>query len=272
VLKEEGMGRMYKVVFVDDEPWVIVDILHSIPWERLGFEVTGHYNRAWEAKEIIVQTRPHLVFVDINMPVMNGFELIRRCREEGCGASFVILSGYSDFEFAKQAIREEVLDYCLKPVDPAVMIKTLDYIRLRLDNQESGKKTAAEKSGNSPEDTVYVSENEERFNRILAYIKSNYNTKLSLQELSEHFFLNKNYICFLFKKFTGNRFSNYLANLRIEKSKELLKTTNMPLQMIAEKAGFMDIYYFSKVFKSMIGIPPHKYRVETQKEADVDRP
>lgn len=254
---------MYKVVFVDDEPWVIIDILHSIPWERLGFEVAGHYNKAREAKEIIVQTKPHLVFVDINMPVMNGLELIHRCREEGCGASFVILSGYSDFEFAKQAIREEVLDYCLKPVDPAAMIKTLDYIRLRLDNQESGS---------SPENISYVAENEERFNRILSYIKSHYNTKLSLHELSEQFFLNKNYICFLFKKFTGNTFSNYLVNLRIEKSKELLRTTNMPLQLIAEKTGFMDIYYFSKVFKSVSGIPPHKYRVQTQKEAEVGRP
>lgn len=206
------------------------------------------------------------------MPVMNGFELIRRCREEGCGASFVILSGYSDFEFAKQAIREEVLDYCLKPVDPAAMIKTLNYIRLRLDKQESGETAAAEKSGNSPEDTVYVPENEERFNRILLYIKSHYNTKLSLRELSEQFFLNKNYICSLFKKFTGNTFSNYLVNLRIEKSKELLRTTNIPLQLIAEKTGFMDIYYFSKVFKSMSGIPPHKYRVQIQKEAEVDRP
>ncbi|MDR0709832.1 MAG: response regulator, partial [Spirochaetaceae bacterium] len=231
---------MYKVVFVDDEPWVIIDILHSIPWEKLGFEVAGHYNKAREGKEKIVQTKPHLVFVDINMPVMNGFELIHQCREEGCGASFVILSGYSDFEFAKQAIREEVLDYCLKPVDPSAMIKTLNYIRLRLDNQESGKTVRAEKPGNFPEESAYVPESRERFNRILAYIKSHYNTKLSLQELSEQFFFNKNYICSLFKKFTGNTFSNYLVNLRIEKSQELLRTTNIPLQLIAEKTGFMD--------------------------------
>ncbi|MDR3173815.1 MAG: response regulator [Treponema sp.] len=262
---------MYKVVFVDDEPWVIIDMLHSIPWERLGFEVAGHYNKAREAKEIIVQTKPHLVFVDINMPVMDGFELIRRCREEGCGASFVILSGYSDFEFAKQAIREEVLDYCLKPVDPAAMIKTLDYIRLRLGDQTSGKTAAAEKSGGLPEDTPYVPEKEKRFNRILAYIKSHYNTKLSLRELSEQFFLDRNYICSLFKKFTGSTFSNYLVNLRIEKSKELLRATNMPLQLIAEKTGFMDAYYFSRVFKSSSGMPPHKYRVQTRKEAEVDR-
>ncbi|MDR3173817.1 MAG: response regulator [Treponema sp.] len=249
---------MYRVLFVDDEPWVIIDILHSIPWGKLGFEVIGHYDKPREAKEAILAQKPHLVFVDINMPVMNGFELIRACREGGCDSAFVILSAYSDFEFAKQAIKAAVLDYCLKPVNPVSMIAVLDDIRKQLDERESVKK--AEEAAEQEILGVPAVSNE-RFDQILKYVTSNFNTKLLLQEIADEFGFSKNYICFLFKKYTGHTFSNYVTAMRIEKSKELLKTTKLPLYVIAENTGFMDYYYFSRVFKSVCGMPPHKYRV-----------
>jgi YesN/AraC family two-component response regulator len=261
-------GAPYKVLFVDDEPWVIIDILHNIPWQRLGFDVIGHYERPGKAKEAILAKKPHLVFVDINMPVMNGFELIRQCREEGSDTAFIILSAYSDFEFAKQAIRAAVLDYCLKPVNPGAMIKTLEEIKSRLHEKEAagrgGEEAEKKNAGGSP----YVPENEARFNHILSYIKSNYQKKLSLPELAEQFAFNKNYICYLFKKFTGGTFSNYIINLRIEKSKRFLEATGLPLRIIAEETGFMDSFYFSRVFKSVCGIPPHRYRLLKGKDAE----
>ncbi|MDR0450891.1 MAG: response regulator [Treponema sp.] len=251
----------YKVLFVDDEPWVIIDILYSIPWERLGFEVIGHYEKPRKAKEAILTGKPHLAFVDINMPVMNGFELIRQCREEGSDTAFVILSAYSDFEFAKQAIRAAVLDYCLKPVNPGTMVKMLEEIKCRLHEKEAAGREEGEAGKEGSGGPAYVPENEERFNRILSYIKSNYQKKLSLPGLAEQFAFNKNYICYLFKKFTGGTFSHYIINLRIEKSKRLLETTSFPLRVIAEETGFADTYYFSRVFKSVCGVPPHTYRL-----------
>jgi YesN/AraC family two-component response regulator len=249
---------MYTVLFVDDEPWVIIDILHSIPWEKLGFEVIGHYDKPRKAKGVILAQKPHLVFVDINMPVMNGFELIRACREAGSDSAFVILSAYSDFEFAKQAIKAAVLDYCLKPVNPVAMIAVLEDIRAQLDERESVKK--AEEAADRENAGVPPLSNE-RFGHILQYVRSNFNTKLLLQEIADEFSLSKNYICFLFKKHTGGTFSNYITAQRIERSKELLETTELPLYAIAEDAGFMDSYYFNRVFKSACGVPPHKYRV-----------
>jgi YesN/AraC family two-component response regulator len=255
---------MHSVLFVDDEPWVIVDILHSIPWEKLGFEVIGHYDKPREAKDAILAQKPQLVFVDINMPVMNGFELIRRCREEGSDSAFVILSAYSDFEFAKQAIKAAVLDYCLKPVNPASMIAVLEDIRTQLDERESVKR--AEEAADRENAGVPPFSNE-RFGHILEYVASNFNTKLLLQEIADKFSLSKNYICFLFKKHTGDTFSSYITALRIERSKELLETTELPLYIIAENTGFMDSYYFNRVFKSACGVPPHKYRVMMKNRA-----
>ncbi|GHV48367.1 hypothetical protein AGMMS49546_38860 [Spirochaetia bacterium] len=255
---------MYKVLFVDDEPWVIIDIMRNIPWKELGFDVIGYYEKAREALDAIIAEKPHLVFVDINMPAMSGFELIRRCREADSFSEFIILSAYSDFEFAKEAIRAAVLDYCLKPVNPTAMINMLKDIKIRFDKKEIIADIAHE--------TAYISEGESRFNCILSYVKTHYNTKVLLQVLSEEFFYNKNYICHLFKKYTGNTFSNYLVNLRIEKSKELLEFGDMPMQIIAEKTGFMDCNYFNKVFKTICGIPPHKYRVQAKQRQEINEP
>jgi two-component system response regulator YesN len=258
---------VYKVLFVDDEPWAIIDILHSIRWENSGFEVIGHYEKPREAKGVILSEKPHLVFVDINMPVMNGFELIRQCREDGSEAAFVILSAYSDFEFAKQAIKAAVLDYCLKPVNPAALTKMLEEIKAQLDEKEAIKNAEEEAEKKIRSEAPNAPVTDERFSRILDYVKNHFKEKLLLQELAEQFAFNRNYICYLFKKNTGNTFSNYIIRLRIEKSKEFLETTNLPLRVIAEETGFMDCYYFNKVFKTTCGIPPHKYRVQIKNKA-----
>jgi two-component system response regulator YesN len=267
---------MYTVLFVDDEPWVIVDILHSIPWEKLGFKVIGHYEKPREAKGVILSQKPHIVFVDINMPVMNGFELIRQCREEGYEGAFIILSAYSDFEFAKQAIKAAVLDYCLKPVNPEAMIKVLEETKIHLDEKEAVRLAEHEAeaspsgvpdgapSGAPSGDEEYISYSEERFNRVLDYVKSHFNTRLLLSELAEQFSFSKNYICFLFKKYTHTTFSNYITHIKIEKAKQLLEHTDMPLQLIAQETGFMDVYYFGRVFKIASGVPPHRYRIQAK--------
>jgi two-component system response regulator YesN len=254
-------------MFVDDEPWVITGIINNVPWKTLGFEVAGYYNKSREAKEAILSTGPHIVFVDISMPVMNGLELIHQCRQEGNDAAFVILTAYPDFEFAREAIRESVLDYCLKPIHPAAFIKTLERIRTLLEQKESPPKGKNKTAETSEEQPGYVPENKERFNRIISYINSHYAEKIFLRELAGEFCFNKNYICFLFKRYTGNTFSHYILNRRIDESKKLLESTNLPLRVIAEKTGFSDNCYFNRVFKAICGISPHQYRLKMEKNS-----
>jgi two-component system response regulator YesN len=256
---------MHKVIFVDDEPWVIVDIIDSIPWKQLGFEVIGYYESPLEALGAIRTQEPDLVFVDINMPEINGFELIHRCRENDSDALFVILSAYSDFEYAKRAIRSAVLDYWLKPINPPIIIKSLEEMKTRLDERASIKQAEKEAETAFSERPAGESEQEERFNKILDYVKSNFNKKLLLQELAELFNFNKNYICYLFKKYTGNTFSAYIIRQRAEHAKFLLETTAHPLRVIAEESGFIDCYYLSKIFKAAYGVPPNKYRRQLKK-------
>jgi len=246
---------MYKVMFVDDEPWAIIDLMHTIPWEDIGFTVAGYCDKPTTAINEILSVKPDIVFTDIRMPVWDGFELIKRCRESGAESEFIILSSYSDFLLTKQAIKTAVLDYCLKPVNPTAMIEMLTEMRTILDDKYAGQPLQAEED-------IQEENHTERFNDILDYIKENYHHKLALTHLANHFHFNKNYICHLFKKHAKTTFITYLTQLRIDAAKELLRDSSLSQVEIAASVGFSNCYYFNKVFKAECGYTPAQYRIE----------
>ncbi|WP_438444146.1 response regulator transcription factor [Gorillibacterium sp. sgz5001074] len=98
------------------------------------------------------------------------------------------------------------------------------------------------------------------FNRMIAYIDRHFDQKLYLKDLSGQFFINQVYCCQLFKKNLGRTFSEYVSELRLKKARELLKQTELSIEEIAIKAGYVDYYYFNKVFKKHCGMTPTKFR------------
>ena len=101
---------------------------------------------------------------------------------------------------------------------------------------------------------------------IIKYINNNYDNDISLQTVSDEFFISKNHISTLFKKETGFGFNEYLTVIRIKNSEHLLITTNMSISKIAFACGFQDSNYFSSVFKKANGVTPLKYRKENSKK------
>jgi two-component system, response regulator YesN len=98
------------------------------------------------------------------------------------------------------------------------------------------------------------------FNRMIAYIDGHFEEKLYLKDLSAQFYINQVYCCQLFKKNLGKTFSEYVSELRIRKARELLKLTDLSIEEIAIEAGYVDYYYFNKVFKKHCGMTPTKFR------------
>ncbi len=115
---------MNRVVLVDDEVYARQGLKNLIDWEQCGYQVCDEAENGEEALDIIRSTSPDLIITDIRMPVLDGLELIRSVREGGnSGAKFIIISGYSDFKYAQQAIKFGVQDFILKPIDE-VELKT----------------------------------------------------------------------------------------------------------------------------------------------------
>jgi two-component system response regulator YesN len=98
------------------------------------------------------------------------------------------------------------------------------------------------------------------FSQMVKYIDNHFQSRLYLKDLSAQFFINQVYCCQFFKKNLGKTFSEYVTELRVKKACELLKHTELSIEEVATKVGYVDYYYFNKVFKKQCGITPTKFR------------
>ena len=116
---------MYRVIIVDDEPVIRRGLRETIEWDALGLEVAGEAADGIEALKLIRETRPEILITDIRMPEMDGIELIREVKKLDLNIKITILSGYSDYDYLKAAIRLGVDNYLLKPIDNDELISNL---------------------------------------------------------------------------------------------------------------------------------------------------
>ena len=117
---------MYRIILVDDEPLILAGIASLIQWESLGCTLVGKATNGPNALELIRETQPDIVITDIRMPVMDGLELIGRCREEGMEFSFIVLTNLEEFHLARQAVRLGAVDYLVKlDLSPDSLISAL---------------------------------------------------------------------------------------------------------------------------------------------------
>lgn len=116
---------MLKVLIVDDEHIVREGLKSIISWKDHGFEICGEGIDGKDAVNKINELDPDLVLIDIKMPGMYGLDVIKQVREAGYKGRFVILTGYSDFDYAKSAIRLGVDSYLLKPIDEDELIEAV---------------------------------------------------------------------------------------------------------------------------------------------------
>lgn len=123
---------MYKLIIVEDENIVRSGLEHGTDWAGLGFEVAGTATNGIEALKLVEQCNPDVVLTDIRMPDMNGIELMRILRNQYADVEIVILSGYSDFEYARSAVKYKAYEYLTKPIDEQELIKTFQSIKQKI--------------------------------------------------------------------------------------------------------------------------------------------
>lgn len=130
---------MLKIFLAEDEVVVHETIKRMIPWEELGFELVGEAADGEMALPLLIRQQPDLLITDIKMPFMDGLTLARLAKKEIPGLKVVILSGYDDFNYAKQAIGIGVEDYLLKPITKNALIERLSEIRSRYEHEKTQK-------------------------------------------------------------------------------------------------------------------------------------
>lgn len=119
---------MYKLLLVDDEIIIREGIEKMIPLERYGIQIMGGCSNAFEALDYMLDEMPDILICDIKMPKMDGLELIRKAKSLYPNIQTIVLSGYDEFEFAREALKLGVKEYLLKPCEKSELLSALERV------------------------------------------------------------------------------------------------------------------------------------------------
>lgn len=127
---------MYKVLIADDELIIRQGLRYILDWHELGYEIIGEEANGSDALHSIMTKKPDLVLLDIRMPQMLGIDVVKHARDQGYQGKFIILSGFTDFEYAQAAIRYGVDYYLTKPIDEDELLRTVQEISSNLSEEK----------------------------------------------------------------------------------------------------------------------------------------
>ena len=236
------------MLLVDDEIMIREGFKRLFDWEAHDCLIVGEAADGMEALAQIDNLQPDIVIMDINIPIMNGLKVIQLSRIKHPNTAFVIVSGYDDFSYCREALHLQITDYILKPVNYEEFGTCIDNLKISLFEQRVSAEDSPEK------------QEERTISGITRYLQEHLAEEMSLSVLAEEFHLNPQYISQLFKNEIGVNFLSYLTNIRMEKAKKLLLSTSLSIAEVAEQSGYGDYRVFTKVFKKNEGITPSQYR------------
>ena len=233
---------MIRAVICDDEKAALNIIRHFIEAEMLPIEIAGTAENGRDAWNLIQREKPDLVFMDIHMPYMNGFEIIQKMKD----SKVIIITAYDSFEYAQKALRLGAVDIILKPIE---------FQQLR---QAIARAVGWNFTGNEVVD------------QTLAYLYEHYNDKIDLETLARQIFCSESHLARSFKKYTGMTVVSFVHKIRIEKSRHMLKEEGLSVKEAAERAGYQNLNHFYKYFKQYTGMTPAAYMKKNGSRTAID--
>ncbi|MDY4490438.1 MAG: response regulator [Candidatus Faecousia sp.] len=249
--------KKLRVLLVDDEIMIREGFKRLFDWEAHNCQVVGEAADGMEALAKIDTLDPDIAIMDINIPIMNGLKVIQLSRIKHPDTAFVIVSGYDDFSYCREALRLQITDYILKPVNYEEFGACIDNLKIALFQRQSPK---------------HQDRQEERtITLITRYLQEHLAEEISLSILAEEFHLSAQYISQLFKSEIGVGFLAYLTNIRMEQAKKLLLSTPLSIAEVSEQSGYGDYRVFTKVFKKSEGITPSQYRRDFLEDAGISK-
>ena len=257
---------MYKVMIVDDEPIIVEGLSRSIAWDKWNCKVVATAHDGLEGKKSIEEYRPDIIFMDINMPEMDGLSMIAAIKSQFPNLQICVLTGFRDFEYAREAIRLGVTRFLLKPSNMDELEEAISAMCANLKKkaitgeEETASSENSEGQAAADEDKKESASSSFIVKNALTYIEENYKQKLTLGEVAEKTYVSQWHLSQLLNRHTGQSFSDILNHTRIEHAKELLKDPSLRIGDISEQVGFLDLAHFSRVFKKQEGVSANEYR------------
>ena len=241
-----------KLLIADDEDTIRNGIakyiqLHTDRFDKIYLAANGR-----EAVDIIFRDKPDIMFLDVQMPLLDGIEVMQEAKRADILPYTMILSAYDEFKYCQQALRLGAKEYLLKPVRSSDILQMVN-------------RAADELFGTHEETRGEAAEEKNRLvESAREYMEEHYYENLMQADVAQRVGISAGYLSTLFQKQLSVGFVDYLNEIRIEHACTYLRQNYLKTYEIAYKVGFKDEKYFSKVFKKIKGQSPSEYRKMNQ--------
>lgn len=281
----------YTVIIVDDEESIRHGMVHYVDWKAMGFIVEQAFEDGRDALEYLGNHSVDVVLTDIKMADISGLKLSEYLYKNHPETAIIIMSGYRDFEYAKQAITYNARDYLLKPVEIDQLKRTFSTLHAEITERKSLSnlkqllpmydellfKSLVEKKPESDHeleilitdliksgDTIEQETTKDDYiqaiiQKACSYIDNNLSRDISLEDVANHVHLSSVYFSRFFKEHNGKNFIIYLTEVRMQRAKELLDSREHRIQDISIMVGYQSSKYFTRVFKKRYGVTPTEH-------------
>lgn len=240
---------MYKVLVADDEQLIRSAICRLLSGFSDRIEKVISAEDGLDALFKVKEEAPHIVIFDINMPFLNGLDAIRKLRQENPDVIIIIVSGYSRFEYAQEAIKNKVFSYLLKPIQEDEFRETIAAALASLETDAPAPAEPAPTAGDLSK-------------QIILYLEGAYSDPdLDVNSVCDYFYTSSSTLTRLIKKETGMNFSDFLTKIRMNNAIRLLaEGERYNIKEISARVGFSSQHYFSRAFKNFTGLSPKQYK------------
>lgn len=253
------MQRLSVLVIADDEN---AGLYRSLPLKGERIEQCP----LKDAVDCLSREKAELIMLDCGYRVWTGLSLMRQIKETYPDVPVIFLTDMSSEDAAINAFKMGAREYFKKPVNILELRRTLERIL--------GIKRAAEGClvpGAGAQSALCVksvtSEKPQNILDVIVFVEANLWSPLELEGLAEKAHLSKYHFCRIFKRHIGMNPMKFVAALRIERAKELLKKNDIPVSSVANEVGFKDLSNFIRQFKKVTGVTPTTYRGKARSEA-----
>ncbi|MCR5031361.1 MAG: response regulator [Lachnospiraceae bacterium] len=261
------MKPEFSVCFAEDEPLMRSYISNNLSQIHGDYYVKDVASNGEEALKLLDDHTYDLFITDIKMPLVSGLEVVKKMRKTGSELPVLLLTGYDDFAYAKEAIKLGVMEYILKPLNDQEMHDALEKIKEHICERRN---TVVLPDDSTPNEitqlilsrfTASAQGDDSLAQKAVDYISAHYTENISQGEVADALGVSPSYLSGIFHEETGESYSRFITRLRMTQAAVLLRTEqNLPIREIAQQVGYFSEKHFMSVFKTFYGITPSEYR------------
>lgn len=259
---------MTTLMIADDEH-LIRQGLTSLDWGAIDVKVVGAASNGIECWDMVQELKPDILLTDIHMQGYKGTDIARMVKEHHLLTKIIFLTGYRDFEYAREAVELGIVSFVLKPSDPNEIFEAVNKAKVQIEQQNLIRTEQSTLIRQVKENQMALFDKllpdeemltNETVKKLLIYLKNHYSEEITLGSASEIVHLCPVYLSRLVKKETGNTFLEILTRVRMEQACNMLRDPNNKIYEIALAVGIKDSKYFSQIFKRYYGMTPMEFR------------